>query len=80
LSIEKKIFFTNPDSPFMEVLVQPLPPVRVMVEVLLQEGGEMFKRLGENRLSKRAWIIIIGTPFLLILALLILSLIIRWSK
>ena len=40
----------------------------------------MFKRLGENKLSKKAWIVIIGTPFLLVLALLILSVLIRWSK
>ncbi len=40
----------------------------------------MFKRLGENRLSKKAWIIIVGTPFVLILALLIFSAIVRWSK
>ena len=37
----------------------------------------MFKRLGENRLSKKAWIVILGTPLLLILLLLLLSMMVR---
>gem|GEM_PF-2536218 len=40
----------------------------------------MFKRLGENKLSRKAWVIIIGTPFALILVLLLLSLAIRMGK
>ncbi len=40
----------------------------------------MFKKLGENRLSKKAWIIILGTPLVLILLLLLLSLVIRLGK
>ncbi len=40
----------------------------------------MFKRLGENRLSKKAWIVIIGTPFLLIIFLLLISILIRWGR
>jgi len=40
----------------------------------------MFKRLGENKLSKKTWITILGTPLALILLMLLLSFIVRLGK
>lgn len=40
----------------------------------------MFRRLGENKLSKKAWAAILATPVVLILLLLLLSLVVRLGR